>query len=357
MVYFQYRGLSSHCGNYFNALLFFFVQAKGSANTQHRLTTIQFTPENENIRLDQYLSSELQDFSRTHIQKLIKMGFVLVNGTIRKPGFRLFGGENIKVELPDENPAPETLKPESIPLKILFEDDVILVLDKPAGLVVHPGAGIKDGTLVNGLVYYFKSLSNISGSIRPGIVHRLDKDTSGLILVAKTNSAHIHLANQFETRSVVKKYMGITWGEWKPISGKIEEPISRKRSDPTSFTVSTSGRSACTDYEVVETMRYLSLVRFFPRTGRTHQIRVHSAFHGNPIFSDEKYNGGLNRIKGFLPEISKKLKTMLNSIGRQALHAHELSITHPTTEQQLQFEAPLPEDFTNLIEDMKELNV
>ena len=321
------------------------------------MTTIQFTPENENIRLDQYLSSELQDFSRTHIQKLIKMGFVLVNGTIRKPGFRLFGGENIKVELPDENPAPEILKPENIPLKIVFEDDVIVVLDKPAGLVVHPGAGIKEGTLVNGLVYYFKSLSNISGSPKPGIVHRLDKDTSGLILVAKTNSAHLHLANQFETRSVVKKYMGITWGEWKPISGKIEEPITRKRSDRTSFTVSTSGRSARTDYEVVEAMRYLSLVRFFPRTGRTHQIRVHSAFHGNPIFSDEKYNGGLNRIKGFLPEISKKLKTMLNSIGRQALHAYELSITHPTTEEQLQFEAPLPEDFTNLIEDMKELNV
>jgi len=285
------------------------------------------------------------------------MGFVLVNGTIRKPGFRLFGGENIKVELPDENPAPEILKPENIPLKIVFEDDVIVVLDKPAGLVVHPGAGIKEGTLVNGLVYYFKSLSNISGSPKPGIVHRLDKDTSGLILVAKTNSAHLHLANQFETRSVVKKYMGITWGEWKPISGKIEEPITRKRSDRTSFTVSTSGRSARTDYEVVEAMRYLSLVRFFPRTGRTHQIRVHSAFHGNPIFSDEKYNGGLNRIKGFLPEISKKLKTMLNSIGRQALHAYELSITHPTTEEQLQFEAPLPEDFTNLIEDMKELNV
>ena len=321
------------------------------------MTTIQITPENENIRLDQYLSSELQDFSRTHIQKLIKMGFVLVNGTIRKPGFRLFGGENIKVELPDENPAPEILKPENIPLKIVFEDDVIVVLDKPAGLVVHPGAGIKEGTLVNGLVYYFKSLSNISGSPKPGIVHRLDKDTSGLILVAKTNSAHLHLANQFETRSVVKKYMGITWGEWKPISGKIEEPITRKRSDRTSFTVSTSGRSARTDYEVVEAMRYLSLVRFFPRTGRTHQIRVHSAFHGNPIFSDEKYNGGLNRIKGFLPEISKKLKTMLNSIGRQALHAYELSITHPTTEEQLQFEAPLPEDFTNLIEDMKELNV
>tara|TARA_B100000315_G_scaffold55111_1_gene49285 strand:+ start:473 stop:1438 length:966 start_codon:yes stop_codon:yes gene_type:complete len=321
------------------------------------LTTIQITPENENIRLDQFLSSELQDFSRTHIQKLIKMGFVLVNGTIRKPGFRLFGGENIKVELPDENPAPEILKPENIPLKIVFEDDVIVVLDKPAGLVVHPGAGIKEGTLVNGLVYYFKSLSNISGSPKPGIVHRLDKDTSGLILVAKTNSAHLHLANQFETRSVVKKYMGITWGEWKPISGKIEEPITRKRSDRTSFTVSTSGRSARTDYEVVEAMRYLSLVRFFPRTGRTHQIRVHSAFHGNPIFSDEKYNGGLNRIKGFLPEISKKLKTMLNSIGRQALHAYELSITHPTTEEQLQFEAPLPEDFTNLIEDMKELNV
>tara|TARA_B100001013_G_scaffold182613_1_gene110010 strand:- start:297 stop:1262 length:966 start_codon:yes stop_codon:yes gene_type:complete len=321
------------------------------------LTTIQITPENKNIRLDQFLSSELQDFSRTHIQKLIKMGFVLVNGTIRKPGFRLFGGENIKVELPDENPAPEILKPENIPLKIVFEDDIIVVLDKPAGLVVHPGAGIKEGTLVNGLVYYFKSLSNISGSPKPGIVHRLDKDTSGLILVAKTNSAHLHLANQFETRSVVKKYMGITWGEWKPISGKIEEPITRKRSDRTSFTVSTSGRSARTDYEVVEAMRYLSLVRFFPRTGRTHQIRVHSAFHGNPIFSDEKYNGGLNRIKGFLPEISKKLKTMLNSIGRQALHAYELSITHPTTEEQLQFEAPLPEDFTNLIEDMKELNV
>ena len=210
---------------------------------------------------------------------------------------------------------------------------------------------------MNGLVYYFKSLSNISGSTRPGIVHRLDKDTSGLILVAKTNSAHLHLANQFETRSVVKKYLGITWGEWKPVLGKIEEPITRKRSDPTSFTVAASGRSARTDYEVVEATRYLSLVRFFPRTGRTHQIRVHSTFHGNPIFADEKYNGGINRIKGFLPEISKKLKTMLNSIGRQALHAHELSITHPTTEKQLQFEAPLPADFSNLIEDMKELNV
>jgi len=321
------------------------------------LTTFHLTPENENSRLDQYLTTTLKEFSRSQIQKLIRSGCVSVDGSIRKSGFKIIGGEKINVEIPHKDSFADNLIPENIPLDILYEDQEFVVLNKQSGLVVHPGAGIENGTLVNGLLYHFKSLSNNSGTMRPGIVHRLDKDTTGVILVAKTNKAHSYFGQQFEKRKVKKDYLGVTWGEWKEKTGSINEPISRKRSDPTAFTVTVNGKLSLTDFEVIDTTRYLSIVRFIPKTGRTHQIRVHSAHKGHPIFRDEKYNGGSNRMKGFMPEVSKKLSVLYKSIGRHALHAYKLSIRHPVTEEKLTFEAPIPDDLSLLIKNVKKLDV
>jgi len=306
-------------------------------------------PNSINMRLDKYLSENLDQLSRSKIQNLINDGKVMINGEQEKSSYRLNGNESIVVYLDEDETSTKNHVAQEIPLTIIHEDDDILIIDKQAGLVVHPGTGMNDNTLLNGLLYYTSSLSDINGPSRLGIVHRLDKDTSGIMVVAKTNSAHKFIAEQFEKRNIIKTYKSLTWGIWEITGGSIDSPIKRKRSDPTVFTVDKTGRNAFTSYKVENSWRYISKVQFKPKTGRTHQIRVHSSFMGHPIISDNKYGGGENRVKGFLPEVSKELKTILQIFNRQALHAYSIEFIHPKTKDNVKYISPLPNDFKDAI--------
>ena len=306
-------------------------------------------PNSINMRLDKYLSENLDQLSRSKIQNLINDGKVMINGEQEKSSYRLNGNESIVVYLDEDETSTKNHVAQEIPLTIIHEDDDILIIDKQAGLVVHPGTGMNDNTLLNGLLYYTSSLSDINGPSRLGIVHRLDKDTSGIMVVAKTNSAHKYIAEQFEKRNIIKTYKSLTWGIWGMTEGSIDSPIKRKRSDPTVFTVDKTGRNAFTNYKVENSWRYISKVQFKPKTGRTHQIRVHSSFMGHPIISDNKYSGGENKVKGFLPEVSKELKSILQIFNRQALHAYSIEFIHPKTKEIVKYISPLPNDFKDAI--------
>jgi len=302
-----------------------------------------------NMRLDKYLSEQLVDYSRSQIQAMIQDGKVMIDGRKEKSSYRLQGSEAIVVDPIQSQLYPITIEPQDIPLSIVYEDDSIIVIDKQSGLVVHPGTGQKDNTLVNGLMFYTSALSDINGLTRPGIVHRLDRDTSGLMVIAKTNLAHRKIAEQFENKQVKKTYIGLTWGIWTENEGLIDEPIKRKRSDPTSFNVDETGRKSTTGYKVERAWRYISKVQFYPKTGRTHQIRVHADYMGHPIVADQKYGGGENRTKGFLPEVTKELGQVLTILERHALHAMGLEFVHPGTAKTVSLQAPLPDNINRAI--------
>ncbi len=309
------------------------------------------------IRLDKFLADNIDKFSRSQLQKYIKNGNITVNGEIKPVKYRLNLDDKIHIDISEEIYDNDFVEPQDIPIDIIFEDDDIIVINKQAGMTVHPGTGNIDGTLANALAFYCAQLSDINGPIRPGIVHRLDQDTSGIIIVAKTNYAHMKLAEQFSNRLVKKVYYGITWGNWKEEKGLIDKPIARKRNDPTSFIVNITGKEAQTNFQVIKESQYFSHINFFPKTGRTHQIRVHSAFIGNPILGDTKYGGGLSRIKGYIPEISKKLESLFKIVQRHILHAHKISFIHPRNKREMNFEADLPNDIQNIINKIESLNV
>jgi 23S rRNA pseudouridine1911/1915/1917 synthase len=309
------------------------------------------------IRLDKFLADKMDELSRTQLQKYIKSGDITVNGEIKSVNYRLNIDDKIKIEIQNDIPDKDFVEPQEIPIDIVFEDDDIIIINKQAGMTVHPGTGNKNGTLANAISFHCKQLSDINGPIRPGIVHRLDKDTSGIIIIAKTNFAHMKLAEQFANRLVKKVYYGITWGNWKVQEDVIEQPIARKRTDPTAYIVNVTGKEAQTKYQVIKESQYFSFVNFFPRTGRTHQIRVHSAFAGNPIIGDTKYGGGLSRTKGFMPEISKKMESLFKIVNRHILHAQKLSFLHPRSGKEMSFEANLPDDILDAINRIESLNV
>ena len=300
------------------------------------------------IRLDHFLTKNFIEYSRSQIQLLIRSGKILVNNKNCKTGYALESNDIISILHPERQKELSNINPEPINLDIMYEDEDIAVINKPSGMVVHPGKGNKSKTLANGIVHHFNRLSNVNGLSRPGIVHRLDKDTSGLILIAKNNSAHNMLSEQFKNRKVKKEYFALTWGIWKEKEGKIDKPLQRDRKDPTRFCISLNGKQSITKFQVHKEFQHCSLIRFFPKTGRTHQIRVHSANLGHPIFGDEKYGGGLSKTKGFINEYSIAYHKLMLNFGRHGLHAKKLEFLHPKTKLIINFESIIPDEFIKL---------
>ena len=287
--------------------------------------------EHVGIRIDKLLSSELEDVSRSMLQKLTEDGNVLVNGSKVNKNYKLKNGDKITVDIPE--PQELEVVAQDIPIEIVYEDDSLLVVNKPKGMVVHPAAGNPDGTLVNALLFHCKGrLSSINGVIRPGIVHRIDKLTSGLLMVAKTDKAHNFLAEQIKQHSFTREYNAICVGRFKDDTGTINEPIGRSKFDRKKMCVTyQNSKEAVTHYEVLEELGQYSLVKFRLETGRTHQIRVHSAFIGHPVLGDEVYGKPYKGLDG------------------QCLHAKKLGFIHPDTGEYMEFDSELPEYFTKVL--------
>ena len=301
-------------------------------------------PGQSGSRLDQFLAQSL-GWTRARLQKLVKSGRVLVNGEPRPASYRVRPGDAVMVSVPP--PAPSHLTPEALPLTILFEDRDLLVVNKPPGLVVHPGAGHRQGTLLNALVHHCPDLKDIGEVSRPGLVHRLDKDTSGLIVVAKTALAHAALVAQFQAHTITKIYQALVWGRLAEVEGRIEKEVGRHPTARQKMSVhARRGKRAITFWRVVQEFPGpLSRVELTPQTGRTHQLRVHLASLGHPVLGDATYGGGVSRLTDHPRVLS--LKPLVH---RQLLHAWRLGIAHPRTGARMDWEAPLPEDFQAVVD-------
>ncbi len=307
-----------------------------------------------NQRIDLYLVQKRLGLSRSRIQKLISSGRVKVNDSVVKPSYKVRVGDRVEVTIP--KPKPLKIEPEKIPLNILYEDRDLIVVNKPRGIVVHPGAGISSGTLVNALLYHCKDLSGIGGVLRPGIVHRLDKDTSGVLVIAKNDFTHLALSKQFKERSVNKRYIALVKGRILREQGKIKVPIGRH---PVRRKKMAAGvrraRGAITSYKVLERFKDLTLLEAIPETGRTHQIRVHLSHIGHSIVGDPKYGKRLRTLPRGprVPsgrEANSELRTAIADLKGQLLHAQTLGFIHPRTKEYMEFNAPLPEDMEKVIE-------
>jgi 23S rRNA pseudouridine1911/1915/1917 synthase len=301
-------------------------------------------------RADAVIARALPDLSRTRVQALIRSGAVELNGApLGDPSRKLSVGDTLHIVVPPPEP-PEPL-PEAIPLDIVFEDESVVVLNKPAGMVVHPAAGHAGGTLVNALLAHCgASLSGIGGVSRPGIVHRLDKDTSGVMVVAKGDAAHRALAEQFadhgRTGPLRRRYEALVWGKPEPASGTVDRPIGRHPTDRQRFAVRGVGKRAMTHYVAQRNLGAVSRVRCELETGRTHQIRVHMAFLGHPLLGDPLYGAGFATKAS---RLSGEARVALDDLGRQALHAQHLTFAHPVSGEPMAFDAPLPEDMARLV--------
>lgn len=313
---------------------------------ENKTQVLEITKELSGKRADVVLSEFLHEHTRSQIKKLIDDKRVSVKDNTIKPSTKLAQGDLVQITLPE--PEPLDLAPEDLSIELLYEDECIAVVDKPAGMTVHPGAGVKNGTLVNALLYKCEDLSGIGGKIRPGIVHRLDKDTSGVMVVAKNDQAHNSLVEQFKTREVKKRYIAVVEGNVKGESGEIDSVIGRHPTNRIKMSSQTkSGRESVTKWKTLERYGHATLLEAEPKTGRTHQIRVHFSESGYPILADKVY--GTKKIKNDVLKRASKL------MGRQALHAAELGFKHPLTGKFLKFKSPLPEDMENTIEFLKHI--
>jgi 23S rRNA pseudouridine1911/1915/1917 synthase len=308
---------------------------------------IHVPPGKRKERIDIFLTHHVENATRSKVKQAVDQGLVLVDGKKVKPSHVVSPGEVILLSLPKS--PPQEAQAEHIPLEIIHEDDQLLVVNKPAGMVTHPAFGNYTGTLVNALLYHC-NLSGLNGPTRPGIVHRLDKDTSGLMVVAKSDTAHAFLAKQFAGRTILREYQAIIWGTMKPPTGRIEADLGRSRSDRKKMAVVEGGKHAVTEYRVLESFPYLSLISLKLHTGRTHQIRVHLAHAHHPVFGDPTYNGRQilygPRGRGQKEEVQQ----LLELIGRQALHAKTIGFVHPSTRTPLYFDSPLPSDMQAVLQ-------
>ena len=284
-------------------------------------------------RIDKYLSDEREELSRSYIQQLIDDDLVQVNDAKIKPSYKLREGDVITLTVPE--PEELLIEPENIPINIVYEDDDVVIVDKPQGMVVHPAAGHYSGTLVNALMYHCKdSLSSINGVMRPGIVHRIDMNTSGLLVICKNNTSHKALAEQFSVHSITREYTAIVYDHFKNTEGTVDAPIARSKSDRKKMAIDQSGRRAVTHYSVIEPLdRNFTLIKARLETGRTHQIRVHMASIKHPLLGDDVYGP----------------KNCPFKLEGQMLHAGKLGFIHPSTGKYIEFESPLPEYFTRIL--------
>ena len=295
-----------------------------------------FVVEKGGERLDRFLADRLPDLSRVQVQRLIKTGLATVNDQPVKPAYRVEPGDRIVVRVPEAS--EPVIRPEPIPLQIVYEDEYLLAVDKPAGMVVHPAAGHSSGTLVNALLAYCPQVADVGGVDRAGIVHRLDKDTSGVLLVAKDSETHAALQRQFKHRQVRKTYLALVEGRIYPKEGIVEAPVGRDQRARKRMAVTRTGRPAVTQYRAVEYFRDHTLLQVRPHTGRTHQVRVHLAWLGYPIVGDRVYG---RRRQPLLPH-------------RHFLHAQELVFTHPATKEKVTLTAPLPPDLKAVLVRLRE---
>ena len=313
-------------------------------------------PDYQGMRIDKFLQIEFTNLSRTRLQDLIRKGYVQINNIkIFEVSKKIRESDKIEINFP--KPEETHIKANKIDLDIMYDDDDLIIINKDAGVVVHPGAGNHEKTLVNGLLYKFKNnLSSVGGKLRPGIVHRIDKDTSGAIVVAKNDFTHNNLSKQFSNHTIKRTYEAIVWGALKPSSGKINENISRSTKNRQLMAVikdKSKGKSAVTNYKTLKTFKNsnlpkISFIECKLETGRTHQIRVHMNFKGNPILGDKSYGKSRKKFKN----IDLKIEKEINNFKRQALHARSLGFVHPVTEKEMFFEAKRPKDFDVLIKNL-----
>lgn len=310
-------------------------------------------PKQELLRIDKFLMDRLPNVTRNKLQAGIKDGLVKVNGDQVKPNYKVHPGDNIHIYL-TQPPRDEEVVPENIPLNIVYEDEHLLVVNKEAGMVVHPAYQNWSGTLVNALAYHFQNLPEMQGNEgRPGLVHRIDKDTSGLLVIAKTEEAMNGLAKQFFDHSIERTYYALVWGELEEEADTIHVNVGRSLKDrrvTACFPEGDFGKNAITHYKVLKNLRYVSLIQCNLETGRTHQIRAHMKYLGHPLFNDETY-GGHEILKGTVfTKYMQFVQNCFKLMPRQALHAKTLGFIHPVTKQQVQFDSDLPEDFTSVLE-------
>ena len=308
--------------------------------------TFTIPDDSEGVRLDRFLVSVLADHSRSQIQRLIKDGHVLVGGRSAKTNQPVRTGQDVSIDIPE--PVEPVVRPEALPLPIIYQDRDVIVVDKPAGMVVHPAAGHASGTLVNALLHHVDDLSGIGGQKRPGIVHRLDRGTSGLMVVAKHDTAHEELARQFREREVEKEYIALVWGE--VMAGRrIDEPIGRDPSNRKKMSArARRSRDAVTRIVRAEHLRMLTLAHVAIHTGRTHQIRVHLSAIGHPIVGDALYGGLHRRVPGDLRAVTH--------LQRPFLHAGRLAFKHPADGRRMEFTSELPEDLQRVLDELRESN-
>lgn len=322
-------------------------------------------------RIDVFLTNSIANASRSRIQRLIRANCVTVNGTFVKPNYIICPKDLIELTIPTL-PHPDKTEPENIPLDIVYEDEYLLVVNKPAGMVAHPSLGNYTGTLVNALLYHTKKLSRLNKFAnsynsetrrtggkdefeRPGIVHRIDKDTSGLLIIAKDEWTHAQLAKQFSEHTVEREYWAVCWGLFKQKKGEVIKNIARSNKDRKIFATSlTEGKHAHTFYEVLEEFEFATLLKLKLKTGRTHQIRVHMSHIKHPIFGDPTYSGRKIVYGSDLPKIKARVENLLEIMKRQALHAKTLGFIHPHTKEKIFLVSELPEDFKQLLEKLKQ---
>ena len=318
-----------------------------TVETDESALVFEVSEEDAGARLDAFLAARVEGVSRTSLKRAIEEGDVLVGGRESKPSCKLRAGERVEAELPE--PPTSEVEPEDIPLEIVYEDEEVVVVNKPAGLVVHPAAGVRSGTLANALAFRFRNSElGEQQSIRPGIVHRLDRDTSGLIVVAKTARAHESLSEQFRARTVFKSYTALVHGATREEKGKIEQPIARDPRNRTRMGVVRGGRAALTHWRVRRRYERFTLLDVEIKTGRTHQIRVHLAWMKHPVVGDETYGMGRDKTVA-----DPRMRSAIAAMGRQFLHAARLGFHHPRTNEWMSFGSPPPAELARLLEELE----